>query len=332
MVQAPFPLSPELWLDDGRPLIEPPAPSLIIADPSFLFPEESPDGLWRLVAHDAFGLLSYISPDGLAWRREGRICWNAMRAFIRKLPDGHFILCYEAYRPLALPLQLLPRRPRWRSRIMARFSSDARKWGRPVELVRPCLPWHSDPRLGDSVSNPCLVADPAGGWRLYYSASLAYVPDCGFDEPKHIGMARAERPEGPWRLEPEPILSPVAGSGSGGEGAGDLGEGSIKAFWLGEEWIGLQNKISLDASGRSASAIRVLRSSDGLRWEPAMDEPLLAPSEGWRASHVYACDCRFREADSTWYLYYNARDEAAKGKGRERIGRLLAPASPRGLL
>jgi hypothetical protein len=92
---------------------------------------------------------------------------------------------------------------------------------------------------------------------------------------------------------------------------------------LDDGWIGLQNKIYRDASGRSRSAIFLLRSQDGLAWAQARAEPLIAPGPGWTSSHVYACDCRFREEDGLWYLYFNARDGWKVSEGRERIGRIV---------
>jgi predicted GH43/DUF377 family glycosyl hydrolase len=108
---------------------------------------------------------------------------------------------------------------------------------------------------------------------------------------------------------------------------GVLGAGSIKVLPLSDGLIGLQNKIYRDPTGRSRSAIFLLRSDDGLAWRPAREEPLLAPaSSGWTNSHVYACDCRFRETDGAWYLYFNARDGWRISEGRERIGRIVGRA------
>ena len=53
------------WEDSGLPLIEPPRFSPVIADPSFLFPEETPDGQWALFAHSAWGIHRYSSRDGV---------------------------------------------------------------------------------------------------------------------------------------------------------------------------------------------------------------------------------------------------------------------------
>jgi hypothetical protein len=306
------------WHDDRRALIEPPGLSPIVADPTFLFPEETPDGAWRLFAHTAFGIRAWTSSDGLAWRGAGTVVANAMRPFVRRFPDG-YRLYYEAYRPLALPLQLLPRRPRWRSRIEVRFSRDLCSWSPPCILVEPVLPWQRDERLGDSVGNPCLTA-VGGRWLLYFSASLAFVPDCGFDEPRYIGRAASDSPDGPFTVEPTPAIDPADDPLPGVVGAG-----SVKVLRTDDGFVALQNKITRDASGTSRSALYLLESVDGARWEGAATQAILAPDAGWRRSHVYACDVRFRAADSRWYLYYNARDGWHKTRGRERIGRLVAP-------
>jgi hypothetical protein len=247
--------------------------------------------------------------------------WNDKRPFVRRFPDG-YRLYYERHQPFALPLQLLPRRPKWNSRIEMRFSPDLLDWGPPRTLVEPTLPWQYDRQLGRSVGNPCLVRDGAR-WLLYFSASLAFVPDCGFDEPRFIGLATSVSPDGPFTVVPSPVIDPADDPLPG-----VLGAGSVKVIRADDGFIGLQNKIYRDRTGTSRSALFLLRSVDGERWESALPAPLLAPDEGWRCSHVYACDARFREMESRWYLYYNARDGWHKARGRERIGRLHAAVPP----
>ncbi|MCX7023206.1 MAG: glycosyl hydrolase family 43 [Spirochaetes bacterium] len=323
------------WKDDGIPLIQPPAFSPLIADPSFLFPEETPDGCWALFAHSAWGIHRYRSADGSSWEDLGIVVRNAMRAFVRRIGE-RFVLFYERYPPLALPMQILPCRPSWSSRIECRTSSELSSWGTPRTVLAPSLPWHEDSRLGRSLSNPCLVRDGVT-WRLYYSASLVYVPDCGFDEPKYIGFASGTSHEGPFTPGLRPVIDPAepltAGSAAGIPDAADtigiagaLGAGSMKVLRLSDGWIGLQNVIAADGAGTSRSTLRVLVSNDGASWRLADRPPLLEPSPGWRSSHVYACDCRFRPSEDRWHLYYNARDGAAKAAGRERIGRITARA------
>lgn len=306
------------WREGEEPLIEPPPLSPIVADPSFLFPEETPSGRWALVAHSAWGLHRYASADGLSWKDRGLFLPNAMRPFLRRVADASYLLFYERYRPLALALQALPGRRRWSSIIEKRRSADLEDWGYPSTALRPEAPWMKNSYLGDSVSNPCLVETGAGAARLYFSASLVWIDDCGFCEPRSIGLAEAESAEGPFAPRPRPVIDPDMD-----EALGVLGAGSIKAIELEDGWIGLQNKIYRDPGGRSRSAIFALRSEDGVAWRPARAEPLVAPGASWKASHVYACDCRFRASDGRWYLYFNARDGWSIASGRERIGRMV---------
>jgi hypothetical protein len=311
------------WGESEGPLIQPPRFSPVIADPSFLFPEESPRGRWELFAHSAWGVHRYSSPDGKAWRNRGIVVPNAMRPFIRLLPTKHaghvfrYFLLYEVYTPLALPLSILPFKRKWRSLIAESRSSDLIFWSLPKTLIRPSLPWTREPRLGNAVSNPCLV-ETSDEWRLYYSASLVWLDDSGFCEPRYLAMARGASPSGPFLPESEPIVDPVED-----EILGVVGAGSMKVLRLEDGYVGLQNKIYRDPRGRSRSALFVLRSEDGLEWRPARKEPLLSPSLGWMSSHVYACDCRFRESEGRWYLYFNARDGWRFHDGVERIGRMV---------
>jgi hypothetical protein len=324
MTRADF-LSLE-WQDEKGALIEPPFPSPILADPSFLFPSETPDGRWHLYAHTVFGIHHYNSPEGLVWADRGLERRNAMRAFVRKI-KGEYILLYERYRPFAIPMQILPRRPRWHSHIEMRRSADLITWSRPEAILKPDFPWARHPDLGESISNPCLVKiEP--GWRLWFSASLVTIPDCGFDEPRYIGCAHSASLAGPFTIENQPRLDPALNRLPGA-----LGAGSLKVLELDDGWIGLQNKIYAGPDGRSRSAIFILSSGDGLDFTLAREEPLLAPSAGWRSSHVYACDCRIDSADDRVYLYYNARDGWYKKEGRERIGRIVGrTATARGFL
>jgi predicted GH43/DUF377 family glycosyl hydrolase len=160
----------------------------------------------------------------------------------------------------------------------------------------------------------------AGNERLlYFSASLAWIEDCGFCEPRYIGLSRSSSVTAEaYRPEKDPVIDP---SEDGLPGV--LGAGSMKVLPLEDGYIGLQNKIYRDEAGSSRSAIFVLRSDDGAAWRSAAEAPLVAPSSGWTSSHVYACDCRFRELEGLWYLYFNARDGWRIRDGVERIGRIV---------
>jgi hypothetical protein len=169
-----------------------------------------------------------------------------------------------------------------------------------------------------SVSNPCLVKR-SNEYYLFYSASLVYIPDCGFNEPDSIGLAKSISIKGPYELLQKPIISvdkkdPWC----------NLSCGSVKVLECEDGFVGFENGIYWDENKQqSGSAIIVLKSTDGLQWYKLIREPIISPSTGWRRSHIYACDVRFRSQENKWYLYYNARNDWQVSKGQERIGLLL---------
>jgi hypothetical protein len=302
-------------VDPEEPVLGPPFPSPVLADPTFRAANESPDGRWHLFAHSIFGIHHAASADGIAWSRPALVIRNAMRPFLYD-ENGTFHLFYERIRPLRLLAPWLPLA--WRSWIERRTSGDLHHWSTPQEVLTPTEPWHRREPGGAAVGNPCLVRRDGGGYALYFSSSLIRLPDCGFDEPRHIGVALAESPAGPYRLHPHPLLSPRPD-----DARCNLAAGSIKVVRCADGFVALQNGIYRDpTTGRSGSAISVLRSADGIEWAYAHPAPILAPAPGWRRSFVYACDARPRP-DGTWLLYFNARDGWHWTRGREAIGRAI---------
>lgn len=291
------------WTPGAEPVLGPPFPSPVIADPTFLPPELTPMGDWRLWAHSLLGLHAYRSDDGLAWESVATVTRNALRAQV-VVEDG-FLLAYEKTRsfiPFAVP---------WSSHIEARRSKDLVAWASPVTLLSPCLPWHARAN-SRAVSNPCLVPLPDGAWRLYYSAGLTRLPDCGFDEPTFIGVAHGAGPLGPFVTDPEPLLGP-------GDGPASLSAGAIKVLKVADGWVGFQNAITWDGR-HSGSEIWLLGSDDGLSWE-VLGPVLLPTGSGWMATHIYALDVR--DTGDGPRMYFNARDGYHWLRGRERIGLAL---------
>ena len=297
-------------LDARNPLLRPPFPSPIVADPTFLPPAETPDGRWHLFAHSLFGIHHWVSADGAAWRRGARVCGNALRAFVYR-EGGAYHLLYERCR-LMLPML----RSRWYSHIELRTSADLERWSAPIVLLQPSLEWHREPGGGAAVGNPCLLRT-GSGYRLYYSAGLVRLRDCGFDEPRHVGVADADAVTGPYRLHPHPILSPQPR-----DPFANLGAGSVKALAVDDGVVAFQNGIYWDPATRhSGSAVRLLGSADGLVFT-TLGPPFLRPGAGWMRSHVYAVDVR--RVDGELQLYFNARSAWHWLVGREAIGRATA--------
>lgn len=293
------------WKDHPEnPLIAPPFPEFLLGDPTVVLPADGPDGLWHMFANTLTGIYHFTSSDGVHWRRLGR-AFGGMRAFVFK-EDGVFHLFYEEFSV-----------PMFRSHVSVRTSGDLREWSERSVVLEPSYEWERV--LGHTCGNPCLVkAD--GRYRLYYSAGLVFLRDLGFCEPLHIGAAHADSITGPFEKQPQPIISP-----SRDNAFMNLGAGAIKV--LRDEGRGLYygfiNGIYCDADGRSRSAIMLLSSVDGLAWESAYPEPIIAPrGEGWKKAFVYQLDVR-RVGDEMW-LWYNAR--SGWRFGVERIGLATSPA------
>lgn len=282
----------------GNPLIHPPKWDFIIADPSFLPPDQTPDGRWHLFAHGVVrGILHYVSDDGIRYDPIGVVV-RGLRPFILR-HEGVYYLYFESIRSP------------FRSEIRMIHSTDLSQWSAPVTVLAPSLPWEGG--LARTNSNPCVVVHE-GRFLLYYSAALCWLSDCGFPEPKFIGLAEGDSPFGPFVKREEPMISPSQEVAHRNHGAGAI---KVVRDEFGGLFWGFTNGIYIDQAGHSRSDIRLLKSTDGWRFEEALDSPLVGPEgDGWKRALVYALDVR--KVGEEWWMYFNARDGWFRGK--ERIG------------
>ena len=287
---------------EQNPLIRSPFPSWLIADPTFLSPECAPDGKWHLFAHSLMGIHHFISSNGVDWSRlRGLVTKGSIRAYLHKTTTDYYLF-YERL--------VSTRLMKYTSRIEVRVSKDLTSWSGPNIVFEPRLLWHREGGWLGNVGNPCVIADE-DGYRLYYTAGLIYLKDCGFYEPKYIGCAFSKALSGPYVPMPDPVLTPEPD-----DPFANLGAGAIKVLRCSDGYVGFQNGIYWDrVSNHSGSAIRILESSNGKEWEVSGD-PILKPDRGWKKSHVYALDVRLTA--NGWRLYFNARSGWLVG--RESIG------------
>lgn len=295
---------------EDNPVIRPPLFSPIIADPTFLTPDMTPNGDWQLFAHSVWGVHRYSSPDGVAFKHNGIVARHAMRPFIFK-ENGLFTLVYEKYRPFHLMYSMLPKIP-WKSTICLRQSENLQNWSNPITILKPSLPWHSNV-FGSSVGNPC-VLKTKNNYTLFYSSSLVRIPDCGFNEPEHIGMAVSPNLTSFYTPDVKPVISPEPDNPYH-----NLSSGSVKVIEVKDGFIGFQNRIYIDKNtGQSGSAIFLLFSKNLKKWALLKKEPVIKPANGWMRSHVYAMDIKLY--NNTLYLYFNGRNDWHWTKGKEAIG------------
>lgn len=299
------PLPPLCAWEDyaGNPIIFPRQGQPIIGDPTFLPPDETPDGKWHLYAYALDGIDHFASTDGLAWERIEQSLFGDLhlRPYLFKA-DGRYVIALEA---LDTPLH---------STIELRFSDDLKSWSDPTTILEPTFAWERS--IQQTTGNPFLIRID-GRWRLYYSAGTVFLHDSIYFEPKYLGLAYADDLTGPYVKQSEPYMSPDPG-----DPYLNLGMGSFKMLpeQVDGRWIAFNNTMYEDAEGNSRSAIRMLVSDDALTWEDACPEPILKPTTGWRRAYVYAFDAR-RVGDELW-LYYNARDGWFEGKERIGLARL----------
>ena len=166
---------------------------------------------------------------------------------------------------------------------------------------------------GQNLSNPFLLGTD-DGYRLYYSCGQTFIKDCGFCEPTHITFAESKNISSRYTARTSPIISPDKNIRYL-----NLCSGCLKVYRLKDCYIGLQNGI-FEENGKSHSAIMLLRSDDGVKFE--FVKPFLVPqvcgNNKWMAQYVYAC-CLTRY-NGKLRLYFNARNVSNNLTGRECIG------------
>lgn len=163
----------------------------------------------------------------------------------------------------------------------------------PKKILEPSLNWHVHTRYGKSIGNPCIVKIE-NKYRLYYSASLSLIPDCGFCEPTYIGVAESNEIFGPYISLKNPLIFPNTSNRN-------LASGSIKVLKTENGFVGFENCIYQDTNGRSGSSIYLLNSFDGIEWDFLSQEPILSPSSGWMKSHIYAMDVKFHPIEKNGF-------------------------------
>ena len=291
------------------PVLRPFGGSFVVADPSLLLPGETPDGKWRLFFHTTFGVWEAVSDDGVAFTKRKKLLPRAMRPNINCI-DDRYVLFFERTRPLFFNALNLVGAAGWKSEIYAIESSDLISWSEPKPVLGHTMPFEES-RRGVSLSNPFFLRAGSVN-RLYYSCGLTFIKDCGFCEPTYVSYAESEDPLSGYCASPSPILSPDRN-----DPFLNLCSGCLKVYQLNDGFIGIQNGI-FEKDGKSASAILLLSSEDGLRFrfEKTLVEPRYDGS--WMGQFVYAS--HLVRCGDVLRLYFNARNVANPLFGRECIG------------
>lgn len=302
----------EFRLYEGNPVIRCFGASPVVADPSVVVPEDALDGKWHLFAHTLTGVHGFISDDGISFAHTGKVVARAMRPDIKKIKDG-FVLLYERLQPLPARAASLAGGT-WKSEIYAVKSHDLISFSEPYKVLGFDRDFEKVGKRGFSLSNPFLT-ESDDGFVLYYSSGLTYVPDCKFSEPTFICRAVSAFPDRDFVKDSAPLIVPDPDSK-----LFNLCCGCLKVYRLADGYAGIQNGIYRE-NGKSRSAIQLLRSDDGKKFE--FVKTLLSPcipdnGSRWMAQFVYASHL-VRTGDEL-RLYFNARNTAFILTGREHIG------------
>jgi len=174
----------EKWRDlADNPVIAPQEgtwPGSVIADPQVVLPGEF-DDQWHLFCHYGH-LYHFVSENGIKWRLAHDYAdWGI--GPVSLTADGRqWILYCTQYEQEVF--------------INVRTSQDLVHWSDPVPVLTPESNWE---REGNpiQVRNPSAALLPDGRWRLYYCGGTVWLADCGYEEPKHVGLAESDGPLGP---------------------------------------------------------------------------------------------------------------------------------------
>ncbi|MBR2868298.1 MAG: glycosyl hydrolase family 43 [Clostridia bacterium] len=293
------------------PILRPFNGSIVVADPSLLTPDNSTDGRWHMFFHTTFGIFHFISDAGVDFRKVKKLTNRAMRPNINRI-DGRYYLFFERTLPLFMNALNLVNAVRWKSEIYVIESDDLINWSEPKPVITNTRDYERSER-GMSISNPWLLQEN-GINRLYYSCGLTFIKDCGFCEPTHISYAVSKKITEGYVSAEKPIISPDKN-----DPYLNLCSGCLKVYRMSDGYIGIQNGL-YEKDGKSHSAIILLTSADGLKFEFAkvLIEPAVVDGKNWMKQFVYAS--HLVRYGNKLRIYFNARDTANPIFGRECIG------------
>ena len=304
-------INADFKISNKSPILKPFHGSIVVADPSLLTPDVSHDGKWHMFFHTTFGVFHFVSDDGVDFKKVQKIANRAMRPNINRIGDRYYLF-FERTRPLFFNALNLVNAVKWKSEIYVVESTDLLNWSEPAPVITNTRDYENSDR-GMSISNPYLLQEN-GVNRLYYSCGLTYIKDCGFCEPTHISYAESKDVAKNYVSAEKPLISPDKN-----DPYLNLCSGCLKVYKLKDGYIGIQNGI-YEKDGKSHSAIILLTSADGLKFEfcKVLVEPAVVNGKDWMKQFVYAS--HLVKHGNTLRLYFNARDTANPITGRECIG------------
>lgn len=289
-----------------------------ICDPQVILPSQSCDGKWHMFAHSWLGIHHYISDSGIAWEDKKVVIIRGFYPCIY-YEDQTFYLLYEKH-----PMACLKKRPKEEniSRIEMVSSSDLISWSKPrVLLDSKSVPYSGDYINANTISRPQLIK-MGDVYRLYFGASEVVLEDSKQKVSRYLGCAFSRKLSDRFILgEPkEPIIESDPNDPYSNLACGSVkvieSDGHIFAFQCGAYWDEQKKK--------SATALRILESEDGIVFKAAKKNPILVPpSRGWASAYIMGCDLKYKADEKCWYCYFSASDREHCVKQKESIGLMM---------
>jgi hypothetical protein len=297
-----------------------------ISHPFVLFPEDSSDDKWHLFCHSWLGLHHYVSSSGLSWEHFALIEYNGKYPSIY-VEDGVYYLFYEK-RGRRLPF-INKRRGREESgeyhresHIEMRSSTDLQIWSNPRHIISANDINTSSAFIRKGhLSHPQLLPYEQG-YRLYVGASLV---DTALDITRYTMSAISPEILGPYQQEGDQIVVEADGN----DYYRSLGAGQLQVYCEDTFCYAIQNSYYYDEErNKKASAIILLKSTDGLHFTPIEVKPILTPPEkGWASDHLLTSSLRYKEDESCWYCYFSGVHTNSYHLTTESIGLLIGKDS-----
>lgn len=289
-----------------------------LSHPSFLLPEESPDGLWHLFADSALGLEHYSSTSGLEWEKAHLVFPHAHYSFIYKEGSTYYLL-FETHHKKHFAKKSEEKSDF--SRIMLTSSTDLSLWSEPKLILDSREIRKASYRGGkERLFSPSLV-QWNGRYRLYFGAGDATLYDSKDHAAASYLVAEADYIDGPYSTESAAIWS-VDGESE----YRNLAVGNVRMIPCSDGLAALNIAYYYsEEENRSKSILLLSTSLDGLEFSKDIVIEK-TPEEGWASGYITGVDMRYKESDEAWYCYYSAL-ESKKLYGfkytKESIGLLL---------
>ena len=288
-----------------NPVINPPFLSSIIADPTFVTPEQSPDNKWHIFAHSIFGIHHYESFDGIKYKKLKLIVNFGVRPFIF-INEKKFLIFYEKVFSLF-------RFPFYDYRLEVIESDDLYYWSNPKVILKPNLVWHKSYISKGTVGGPS-VFKFKNRYILIYTGGLKLIKNCLFTEARYGGVAKSSYVNKNYL----PDMNPINENGVDFKINKNNRNIPSRVYKIDDGYIGLQTMFYNSINNKPACQIKLLYSKNGDEWFENKKFKI-TPDCGWKSDYVYVGDMKIY--NNKVYIYFNARNGQLIGK--ECIGLVI---------